>query len=304
MFKMSFIVIVLGIFCLSASAQMDLKAYYEQQKAAILPTFATPELGSQITVHLKSGQSRAGILMKLDKATVSMMSDSGTMISYQRNALKEETRALLFAEDYAHARALEKTKTYNAQQQEQLVAQQEAGMHDGSIAVTAKTTKDSEKNREKEEKENKETGESIDISTTTKTQTETQKLTVTVTNQTGHPDKFTVEYYFFGKSVSKGGRKREGIEPAKGGTIKIHDNGHRSVTLQARGRDKLELTSKKFEVKSVETSKNGYAGNNPPKEDGIESAGYLVILKYGSTVLDKKASSRSYLDEEWLRQVR
>lgn len=305
------VIAVLTLACLSARAQNDLKSYYEQQKAAIVPTFSAPELGSQVTTKLKSGQTRTGVLMKLDTASVTIMSDSGSMITYQRNALQEETRTLLFAEDYAHLKALEKTRMYKEEQNMEFKAQQEAGIHDGSISVLAKTEKENETEKTEEERENKSRGETIKIKTTTKTYKETQKLAVTVTNKSNNPDKFTLEYYFFGEAVAKGGaqnkkdndKKKAAPDDASAG-LKVFDKGIKSVTVSPRGREKIDLSSKVFEVKKVMVDNGQGHSGNPPKETGIESAGYLVILKYGSTVLDKKASAKSYLADDWLGKVK
>ncbi len=85
----------------------DLKAYYEQQKAEIAPTFKAPELGSDITVTLASGKKRNGILMKLTNTEVSLMTDAGSVV-YKTTALHETSRVQLFADAFAHTKALER----------------------------------------------------------------------------------------------------------------------------------------------------------------------------------------------------
>jgi hypothetical protein len=92
----------------------DLKAYYEQQKAEIAPSFKAPQLGSEITISLAAGQKRTGILMKLNDSEVSLMTDAGS-VHYKKSALHEISRASLFADDFAHAKAMERTREYKQQ---------------------------------------------------------------------------------------------------------------------------------------------------------------------------------------------
>ncbi len=271
----------------------DLKTYFEQQKAEIAPTFQPPALGNDITLTTTAGQKRNGILIKLTDDAVSLMTDSGLKV-YKRNTLHDSTRERLFAEDYAHAKAIEKTRKYKQQLHLENIKEMQAGAHDGRIAVTSKLDKKSDKAVEKDERENENTGETTTKITTTKTQTATQKLTVTITNNTTHPDTYTLKWFILAQSVS-------------GGAPKIHDKGSDTVLVDARKRVRHEVTAEEIvatEVTTERESSNGYSGQDPQvNARGSEPAGYVVLLTHGSTILDKKASSKTYLTDDWLDKM-
>jgi hypothetical protein len=285
----------------------DLKAYYEQQKAEIAPTFTPPKLGSEVSVTLAAGQIRKGILMKLDAEELELITDSGTMVSYKRTAFHESSRADFFAEDYAHAKALEKTREYKQELHLSGIAEEQANNHDGRISVTLKSDKSVDKESEEDEKENENSGVTTTTTTTKRSQTEIDHLKITVANNTTHPDTYTLEYYFFGESVYKSNRDRD-EEPDDEGKISIVDGGTRRVTVDARRRQVEEISSKPFIVEKVtvdsERSNSDYSSDPRITEKGTESAGWIVLLKYGGDILDKKASSNKFLEDEWMNNLR
>lgn len=270
----------------------DIKDFYEKQKAEIAPTFTPPELGSEVTVFMAAGQPRTGILMKLTDAEISLMTDAGA-VSYKRFALKESSRAQFFAEDFAHVKALEKTQEYKERQHLEGVAQEYASMHEAGLTVVSKIDKSSDKNVEREETETK-AGDTVTTTTTTKTRTEIQNLIVTIANNSTHPDTYTLEWYFL-------------AVPIEGGDATVHDSGTASVTVEARSRHQRTITAAAFVEEEVsvnrDSSNSGHSGDPRVTKKGKENAGYVVLLKFGSDILDKKASSNTYLSDEWLGKL-
>jgi hypothetical protein len=228
--------------------------------------------------------------MKLNHTEVSLMTDAGSVI-YKKTALHDSSRTLLFAEDYAHNKALERTRAYKQQLHAEGVKEQLAGTHAGSISVTSKVEKKSGK--EIDEDKNDQTG-TIRSTTTTKNKHETQKLTVKISNITTHPDTYTLAWAFFAK-------------PITGGDVSIHDNGSEDITVEARQRAQHAITAKMLTATETTIDQNSSNSKNPKdpkvKKSGQKPAGYVVVLKHGDTVLDKKASSSTYLSDGWLEKI-
>jgi hypothetical protein len=289
-------------FCCSTRAAEDLKVYYEAQKAEILPSFKAPQLGSEVTLKLASGQSRTGILMKLSPVSLSLMTETGNA-TFQRMALHESSRAVFFAEDFAHVAALEKTREYRQEVMKETQAEEQANIHDGRISVSAKNTKTNEKDEKVEETENKRTGEKRKQSTVTRTYGETQQLKITVYNSTAHSDTFSLEWFFFSKNVAKGGTEKEREKDKKDDVPKLQNSAKKQVTLDGLAQLEIEINSNPYVVTRTETSTGGNSGRNEPRTTGAESAGWLVLLKYNDEILDKKASAKSYLDDDWIKQL-
>jgi hypothetical protein len=287
------ILLAAGLLTLPALAN-NLKAYYEQQKAEIAPTFQPPELGSEVSVKTVSSQQRTGILMKLNSDSLSLMTDTETL-TYKRTALHQSSRITFFAEDYAHEKALEKTREYQQQVHQEKLDKEQANAHEARINVSAKVEKSSDKEVEKDERKNKKTGSTTTTTTTTRTFSEIQNLQITIANNTTHPDTYTLEWYFF-------------AEPVAGGKTTTHDSGSRTVTVEARSRVQETASSDKFVSEKVSTERSSSAGGSTsdPKttEKGKKNAGWVVLLKYKDELLDQKASSRKFLEEEWISRLK
>ncbi len=298
---------LIGILSLGAFGAEDLKTYYENRKAELIPTFEAPRLGSQVTVKIASGHSRTGILMKLSAGSISLMSDTGTTVNYDRAMLHESSRTVFFAEDYAHVKALELTREYKQSLYEDQMAEDLANVHDGEISVSAKPEKSSDKKVETKENENKRTGEINTTRTFTRTDTEVQKLKVSVINKARHPDTFTLKYYFFSERIAKNVKKQKKkkdeaeIQP---GTLSIKSQAQKNVTVEARGRERVELASDPFAIVKIELENQSGNITKEPTVSGDENAGWLVILLHGGTVLDAKASHKAYLSDEWIAKYR
>lgn len=266
----------------------DLKAYYEQQKAELSSSFNPPAIGSELTIKLAGGQKRSGILMKLSNADLSLMGETGNMV-YKRSMLHDDSKAELFAADFAHAKALEKTREYKKQLHVEGIKEEQANTHDGRISVSARINKKSDKQVEESERENKKNGETVTTTKTTRTDSATQQLGITVVNNTTHPDTFTVKWAVLAKPLSSV-------------STFIHDSGSQEVQLDARKRNRVQIEAEPIETEEVTISR----ASKDPKvtESGNEPAGYIVLLLHGNTLLDQKASTKSYLSEEWINKVR
>ena len=288
---------IAALLCLTSAAQEnDPRVFYETAKKEIAPTFIAPSLGSQVTITTASGQAREGILMKLDAGAITLMTDTGS-VSYKRSALKEASRSEFFAEDFAHVKALEKTKLFKDELRKENLAAEAASIHSGVLSVRGKIDKDSDKHVEQEDRESPQSGEKRQITTTTRTYTETQQLTIGVANNTTHAENYTVDYFVFYRTVL--GEDQSETEPADK-DVRLQDKGSRRVTVDANRRESFSIESEPCVVEKVSVDRGGYSGDRAPRSSGKESAGYLVLLKHGSTVLDKKASAKSYLDDEWV----
>jgi hypothetical protein len=292
--KTIFYTVLTGIIMLAPPGHSeDLKAYYEQQKAELIPAFKAPQLGSELTLRLAAGQTRTGILMKLTDHDVSLMTDAGS-VTYKKTALHESSRAQLFADDFAHIQALERTRAYKQKLHTEHLEKQQTGIHDGRISITSKVEKDSEKEVEEDEKENENTGDTLTTTTTTKTRTEIQKLAVTLSNNTTHPDIYTLEWYFYAKSLVAE-------------QTSLHDSGTEKISVGAKQRERFDITSKTYTTTEVtvdrESSNSGNTKDPSVTHSGTENAGYLVLLKYGDEILDKKSSSKSFLTDEWINTL-
>jgi len=299
------LVMAFGVLCCIAETDA-LRQYYEKQKAELARTFVAPQLGAEVKVALASGQPRTGLLMKVGEDEITVLSESGDTVVYKRHAMKESTRAQFFAEDHAQMKALEKTRAYKNHLLSENLAAENAHTHEGSLSVSAKVEKSSDKTKDVAENKSKRTGEKRQTTKVTRTSTEVQTLVVTVSNPITHPDTYTLEHYFFSEPVSKGQRnpgrgKKASVGENDGITLKA--KGSQIVSVPARGRQSVQIQSEPFQVVKVETSTDGYS-HREPRETGEESAGYIVILKHGTRVLDMKASAKSYLNEEWLRKFR
>ncbi|QBG46812.1 hypothetical protein EGM51_05155 [Verrucomicrobia bacterium S94] len=296
---------ILTLLSVSVMAADDLKTYYERQKAEMMTQFIAPQLGSQVSFRIANGEPRSGILMKLGRDSITLMSETGATINYKRTALHESSRAQFFAADYAHVKALEQTRLYKDQLRKDYMEQQAAGVHDGRISVTADTEKSSRKDVEKEERELKNSGEKRVFTTTTRTYTDVVKLEVDVYNLATHPDTFSLKYYFFSQRVIKGDaqQNKQKTDEVPPGTVTVKNDGVRKVTVDSRERITVELTSEPFIITKTEIDNgSNYSSNREPVVKGDETAGWLVLLMYDGRILDRKASSNTYLSDDWIRK--
>lgn len=274
--------LMVGFWMLAAPSQAeDLRAYYAKQKAEIATTFTGPETGSEITVVLLNGEERTGVVKQLTENGVQLLSDEA-LVTFKKHELNEASCARLFAEDYAHAMAIKRTRAYKQ-------AQSKAGpvTHQGSLSVSAKTERDSDTKTVSKEKEEG----TLDKITTTKTQV--QNLTLTVANRTKRADTYSLEWYFF-------------AQPEDEDSVKVHSRGSKELKLGANQKVTQKIASDAVVSKKVVTNWLACCGKATSDEEttGLDVKGYLVVLKCGGEVLDRKASSKRYLDPDWVKLCR
>jgi len=272
----------------------------EMIRAQLRERFQAPDTGSEITVRMAVGTTRTGIMTALTEDSVTLQ--IGKMsLTYKSSALHKKTRYILFADDYADARLGEHMRKLQLQRHLQHAESRQDDAqkhipevkHEGRIAVLSKVAKKSDRDVKEEEKVGKKTGETRTITTTTKTRSETPKLTVTIYNPTTHQDTYTLEWYCFAK-------------PSHGDRITARDRGTEKITVGSRKRVRHDIIAKAMVTRETTVDRenaNGHSQDPYVSETGEECAGYLVLLKHGDIILDRKASSKKYLTNEWLARL-
>jgi hypothetical protein len=162
--------------------------------------------------------------------------------------------------------------------------------HVGRISVICKVEKKCDRKMEEKEIENKNTHRTVIVRTFTKTKSKTPTLAVTIYNRTTHPDTYMLEWYSFAKLPT-------------GDQINTNDSGSENITVGVRNQCKESITPKTMVLTETTIEReNENGGTSDPKvtEKGRINAGYLVLLKHGDTILDRKASCKKYLTDQWL----
>lgn len=173
------------------------------------------------------------------------------------------------------------------QRQAERDAQDAEPLQKGSITVALNVEKQYEVKKEKEGKKNGE-GHEIITATTRDICSEIPELTVTVLNTTEHSGSCSLEWYYLAKA-------------AEGDDISLHESGCEKITVEPFSRQKQIIDVKKLEA--IKTTVQRGTGAARISFSGRESAGYVVVLKCGDTVVDRKASSEEYLSEQWINRL-
>lgn len=272
---------MLASWFLAASANAeDYRAYYEKQKAGLKKTFVAPAVGSEVKLLLLDGEEYTGSLKQLTEGGVQILSDEITL-SFRKHELDKTTCVRLFAEEYAHAVALEKTRAYKKNGGAKPVK------HIAVLNVKDKVERSIEKEGSEEETDS---GTWLRELTT---KTSIQNLEISVANMTSHPDTFTLAWYFFSEEIDGEG-------------IRIHSQG--SEIIEIGSKKKLKRSVKSDEYIARRKTDNfvaccGKATDNE-KKDGLDDKGYLVVVKCGDKVIARKASSKAYLNVDWVTLCR
>ncbi len=276
--------VLAGFWMLAAPAQSeeDLKAYYEKQKAEIEKNFTGPELKSKITIVLKDGEEKTGVLRQLSDNGVQLLVD-GALVTYRKRELDEASCAKLFAEEYAHAEAIKRTRAYKRGS----AARKQRNTHKGGLSVNATTKRSSDLSHDSEARG------SSSMDTEEKMYSKIQKLTISVANRTTHPDTYSLKWYFFVQQIGTD-------------NVAIHSSGSEEIELEGRQKVEHKVASKVYDSKKVTKSWNSCptCSTSETKVTGSEGQGYLVLLKCGDEILDKKASSKRYLNPDWVMMCR
>lgn len=275
--------LLVSVCVMAGSAQSeDLKAYYEKQKAEIAPTFTAPAIGAEITITLVDGQAHTGVIKQLTEIGVQILSDE-TYVTCKKRELSEASCVQLFAEDYAHAMAIKRTRAYKRGHAERV----HLNTHKGSLSVKSSTQRASDLSQDKTEK-TKESGGSMETESTAFSRV--NRLTMSIVNRTTHPDTYTLVWYFFVQEIGTD-------------NVAIHNSESEEIRMEGRQKITRKVMSKPYDSSKVTKSwiSCPTCSTSDTKTTGLEEQGYLVLLMCGDEILDKKASSKRYLNVDWLK---
>lgn len=285
---------ILSSFVLTATAT-DLREFYETQKVELLESFKAPAIDSTVSLTLTTKVSRTGILKALTKDTATVKTTIG-LITYRQEMLDTATRQKFFAEDYATAVAIVRTRNLKAQESTGST-EEESGpvVHSVRLSASGKIEKDT--NLEKiltEVKENQNgsgnTKDPKETRVTTKTQTYT--VDIALANTSPNEGTFQVEWYFICRNVTEDA------------DLFIGEKGGQEFTLAGRTRAKHSITSKT--LSTIESKESGGSGNSDKEKGGktgSELNGYIVVVKHDGEILGKTATSSAFLKEEWIAKL-
>lgn len=282
--KKLFPFVLLVSVCLFATGlraeELDLKAFYLEQVELLKKEFVPPVPGATFVLKMVTGKSDSVTLYALDAASVTVVGSVGKR-SYKRDTLAPETRALLFAEDYANAGARERTIARKKQAEADFAAANPDRA--GYMIVKGDLDRDTEK--EVEDK-----GSHGNYTKETKTQRETYSLDITVNNTAGQGDSFELFWYFIGHPVTADGDGDEVVIEA----------GKTTLSVPSRQRVKHEVTSGTLTLTRIEDEKFKSGDlETIVTVNGNEFDGYAVFMMRAGILFDKKASASKYLSEEW-----
>lgn len=99
-------------------AMPNWKERFASYKAEFAQEFRPLSAGAGVTLKLKSGGTTSGKLVSLEGDQVILQVSDGE-VGFPRNGLTPETRARLYADDYAHLKALQKVKTEESEYQKE-----------------------------------------------------------------------------------------------------------------------------------------------------------------------------------------
>lgn len=273
--------VLAGFWMLVSPAQSgeDLKAYYESQKAELVKSFTAPELKSEITIGLANGEEKSGVLRQLSDNRVRILAD-GALLTYGKHELNEATCAQLFAEEYAHAEAIKRTRVHKRGS----ATRSQKQIHKASLNVGSTNQRTSSN-----QTENKEVEEGS-WNNETKTRTLVKTLEVSIANQMPHADTYTLKWYFFAQKLGQD-------------QVVIHSQGSEKIKLEGKQLVKRKVMSEAYATDTITRNWEACCGKSTSsqKKSGVEEKGYLVVLKCGNEVVVRKASSKLYLDPDWFK---
>ncbi|MCF7847924.1 MAG: hypothetical protein K9M45_03660 [Kiritimatiellales bacterium] len=294
MFKLHrmFLVLLWVVPLVTLAENVDLRQYYEEQKAELLKEFNAPEDGSEISLKLTTGNIRTGTLALLTPDTVTIQMKVGP-VTYSRMMLDSFTRTQLFAADYAEYNAIARTRALKNKQEGNPRQIGEARLHAARVSI-----KDSiEKSNNKDE--TVDTKGSTEITTETKTKTETCTLEITVANMSANEDTFALEWYFVKTPITDDGDGDP--EPGDKGSTEITIPGNKKAEHTATS---LDFTFTELSVERENPNATSDSSGPTVTKSGDEYKGYVVFVKHGDEILDKKSSTKTFLTDEWLEKLK
>lgn len=271
---------LVGFYVQAMPAQSeDLKAYYEKQKAELVQSFTAPASGTDITLVLLDGEEKTGVIRHLSENGIQILSDNA-LATFRKHELDKATCAKLFAEEYAHVEAIKRTRAYKRGASERA----RLNIHKGSLSVSSSIKRSSDMSSDSDERDGGTMEEEV------KAYSRVQNLMVSVANRADHPDTYSLKWYFFVQKIGTD-------------NVSIHSSGSEKIELEGREKVKRKIVSKEYSSKKVTKSwiSCPKCSTSDTKVSGEEGEGYLVLLMCGDEIIDKEASSKRYLNEDWLK---
>jgi hypothetical protein len=258
---------------------VDYKAYYNRLLAQHLESFTPPAVGSELQLTLKNKSKVAGTLNKLSMDAVTVETTRGAK-TYTREALSDESKALLFAEDYAKAMAYEKTRNSKFHNE---TAERLARGEKLKIALSVKDDIDEDKEKEVD---------AGDYSSETKISKESIcSLDLSLVNQSPFDTIVNLRWYFVTEEHGEGTSERV-----------VNTWGGSWTPLKKQARHRRQVDSPVFKLTEVirefESEDNGSTRNI--SRWGRECIGYLVVVKYKDTILAMESSDEEFQTPEFL----
>ncbi|MCF7847926.1 MAG: hypothetical protein K9M45_03670 [Kiritimatiellales bacterium] len=281
------VLVLMVIPAIVSAADDGLTEYYEAQKAKLLTEFKAPEIDSSITITFATKNTRTGILKELSADSVTIQTEVAP-ITYPKTALDMRTRTILFAEDYAHIYAAHKTRQIKRQN----YAAMKAVDREQNVEVfhCARLNIYDNLDKQLDTKSAKNTREA--------TETQTYNLDITLTNPTPHDDTYTLEWYFFSRSLGK-----------SKGEPKISDKGSKEFTVAAQKNIKYTVLSKPVVNKESKKSSsrnnnsNRGSGNSKKTVSGTEYCSYVVLVRHNGEIIAKESNQRALLKDDNLANL-
>lgn len=292
-----------------ADARSEALAFYRERKKELIGTFTPPEKGTDITVTLKSGITKTGKIASLTKQMLTIEGDDLTFTTLSKDDLAPESQQILFAAEYADAKAKEEAREYAQELRKKNAAKrkEENRVREATLRVSYDVDKGKPEKDEQSEEYDHSNGETYERSVTVKTTSETPTLKIIASNKTKHEDEFTLEWYFILKPVQQG-RKGDPACFEKGSeTIKLGPGQQINRTITAKKilkeTEVEQYDERDDERDNAQEKKRKGKNKDKKRSSGDVAEGYVVLIKHGDEIIDKKSNENIYISDVWLLEV-
>lgn len=282
--------LILLISVAATAGATDLRAYYEEQKAEAIKSFSAPETGSSVRVKLATGTVRSGTLQALNTDSVTVETEIGP-ITYKKAMIDASSRRLFFADDYAEAIAVSRTKQLKMQQSRSTQKSGADVVHSARVTATGKVRRERNTKKEISEKTNKEKGTTEEKETRITTETQIYNIEIALANTSRNEDTFKLEWYFLCRNI-------EGDSD-----LFIAEKGSKEFTIAGQSRIKHAVSSSPVTRVKIQKSGGDNSDKDTDSESGADLKGYIVVARHGDKILSKTATSSGLLKEDWLKKL-
>jgi hypothetical protein len=163
----------------------------------------------------------------------------------------------------------------------------------GTVSVKAKVARSSDRKKKEDEMPGQVAG-ILRTTTTKKIKMETHSLDMALSNIGRTRGSFQLCWYFLGHAYESE-------------RVKVYDHGSTEIALDPRKRTTHSVTGRQLEVVEQKIEKENadidYTADPINSKWGDFSDGYVVLLKQGETVLDKKSNDNKFLADHWLKKL-